>query len=135
MIAIVIITHGHFGEELMRTAEGIVGRQEAVATLSITPEMGLEQVSKGVDDILSRLKNDQGFLFLVDMLGGTPCNTAILKTKDIAAEVVTGINLYMVLSSFTHRAKLNLRDLAIKVAEDGRKAIVLPKDMLLKRLC
>ena len=40
----------------------------------------------------------------------------------------------MVLSSFTHRDKLNLRDLAAKVAEDGRKAIVLPKDMLLKRL-
>ena len=134
MIAIVVITHGHFGEELIHTAEGIVGHQEAVAALSITPEIGMDQVSKGIDDILTRLKNDQGFLFLVDMLGGTPCNTSLLKTKNIAAEVVTGINLYMMLSSFTHRAKLNLRDLAVKVAEDGRKAIVLPKDMLLKRL-
>lgn len=134
MIAIVVITHGRFGEELVRTAENIVGRQEAVAALPITPEVGLEQVSQGVEDILSRLKNDQGFLFLVDMLGGTPCNTALLKTKNIAAEVVTGVNLYMMLSSFTHRAKMNLRDLAVKVAEDGRKAIVLPKDMLLKRL-
>jgi mannose/fructose-specific phosphotransferase system component IIA len=134
MIAVVVITHGLFGEELVRTAEGIVGRQEAVAALTITSEVGLDHVSKGIDDILIRLKNDEGYLFLVDMMGGTPCNTALLKTKNLNAEVVTGVNLYMLLSSFTQRNKLNLHDLAVKVAEDGRKAIVLPKDMLLKRL-
>ena len=67
------------------------------------------------------------------MLGGTPCNAAILKTKDATAEVVTGINLYMLISAFTHRSHLDLRALALKAAEDGKRAINLPKDLLIKR--
>ena len=68
------------------------------------------------------------------MLGGTPCNAALLKTKDIPAEVVMGVNLYMVLSSFTHRDTMDLKSLASKVSEDGKKAIVLAKDLLMKRM-
>ena len=67
----------------------------------------------------------------MDMLGGTPCNTALLKTKlDLPAEIITGVNLYMILSSFTHRGEMDLKTLAAKVAEDGKRAIVLAKDLL-----
>ncbi len=68
------------------------------------------------------------------MLGGTPCNTALIQTKDKPAEVVTGVNLYMLLSAFTHREKLDLKALAPKVSEDGKRAIVLAKELLMKRL-
>ena len=53
-------------------------------------------------------------------------------SPDIKAEVITGVNLYMVLSSFTHRAEMDLKALAAKVAEDGRRAIVVAKDLLQK---
>jgi PTS system mannose-specific IIA component len=134
MIAIIVITHGQFGQELLRTAQDIAGRQEKVAALSVTPEMGLDQVSQGMVDAMQRLSPTDGCLVLVDMLGGTPCNTALMKSKDHPCEIVTGVNLYMLLSSFTHRGEMNVTSLAAKVSEDGRRAIVLAKDLLKKRL-
>jgi PTS system mannose-specific IIA component len=134
MITIVVITHGQFGQELLRTAQDIAGRQEAVAAISVTPEMGLEAVAQALAETLQRLPSPAGYLIMVDMLGGTPCNTALLKTKDIPAEVITGVNLYMLLSSFTHRGDMDLKTLAGKVSEDGRRAILLAKDLLKKRM-
>ena len=134
MIAIIVITHGQFGQELLRTAQDIAGRQENVAALSVTPEMGLDNVSQALSEIMARFSSADGYLILVDMLGGTPCNTSLLKTKDLAAEVVTGTNLYMLLSSFTHRDAMDLKALAAKVSEDGKRAIVLAKDLLKKRV-
>jgi PTS system mannose-specific IIA component len=133
MIGVAIITHGHFGEELLRTAQEIVGKQEAVLAYSVTSETGMENVCGFIEQAIDQLHSSDGVLFLVDMLGGTPCNTAVLKTKEAQAEVVTGINLYMLISSFTHRTHLDLRSLALKVAEDGKRAIGLPKDLLLKK--
>lgn len=134
MIAVIVITHGQFGQELLRTAQDIVGRQEGVAALAITPEMGLDNVAQALKDTLDHLSTATGYLIMVDMLGGTPCNTALLKTKDLPAEVITGVNLYMILSSFTHRSEMDLKSLAAKVSEDGKRAIIQAKDLLMKRL-
>ena len=126
--------HGQFGQELLRTAQDLAGRQENVAALAVTPEMGLDSVCQALVDAMTRFPAAEGTLILVDMLGGTPCNTALLKTKDLASEVVTGVNLYMILSSFTHRGEMDLPTLAAKVCEDGKRAIVLAKDLLTKRM-
>jgi len=135
MITVIIVTHGNFGQELLRTAQDIVGRQEAAVALSVAPEMGIENLSTALDEVMRRLNTPEGYLVMVDMLGGTPCNTAMLKTKNLPAEVVTGVNLYMVISAFTHRAEMDLKSLVSRVAEDGKRAIVLPRELLLKRLC
>jgi PTS system mannose-specific IIA component len=119
MIGVVILTHGHFGEELLRTAQEIVGRQDAVLTYAVTSETGMDNLCQFIDAALAKLHSPDGVLFLVDMLGGTPCNSTLLKTKDAKAEIVTGVNLYMAISAFTHRTHLDLRSLALKVAEDG----------------
>jgi PTS system mannose-specific IIA component len=133
MIGIALITHGHFGEELLRTAQEIVGKQDAALAYSVTSETGTNDLCRFIDDAMRQLETSKGVLFLVDMLGGTPCNTALLRTKDSTAEVVTGVNLYMVISAFTHRTHLDLKALALKAAEDGKRAIGLPKDLLLKK--
>src|ERR1051325_10476546 len=101
MISVIVITHGQFGQELLRTAQDIVGRQDHVMALAVLPEMGLDSVAAALKEGLNHLNSPEGHLILVDMLGGTPCNTSLLKTKDIKAEVITGVNLYMILSSFT----------------------------------
>jgi PTS system mannose-specific IIA component len=134
MIHIIVITHGQFGQELLRTAQDIAGRQDGVAALPVTPEMGQENVAQALHETLERLGPSDGTLILVDMLGGTPCNTALLSTKDVPAEILTGVNLYMILSSFTHRDTMDLKTLTAKVAEDGKRAIVAAKALLLKRL-
>ncbi len=132
-IGVAIITHGHFGEELLRTAQEIVGRQEKVLAFSVTSETGMDNVCQFIDESMKSLQPIEGVLFLVDMLGGTPCNATVLKTQGAQAEVVTGINLYMLISAFTHRGRLDLRALALKTAEDGKRAIGLPKDLLVKK--
>ena len=134
VIGVIVMTHGQFGQELLRTAQDIVGRQESIAAFAVTPEMGPETVSQELQHVLDRLSTADGALIMVDMLGGTPCNTALLKTKHVPAEVLTGVNLYMILSSFTHRNEMDLKSLAAKVAEDGRRAIVSANDLLMKRL-
>jgi PTS system mannose-specific IIA component len=134
MIAVIVITHGQFGQELLRTSQDIAGRQEDVAALSVTPDMGPENVAQALGETIARFPSAEGTLILVDMLGGTPCNTSLLKTKDLRSEIVTGVNLYMLLSSFTHRGAMDLPTLAAKVAEDGKRAIVLAKDLLKKRM-
>ena len=133
MIGVVVVTHGHFGRELLRTAEEIIGRQEAAVGISVTHETGSESLSRSLEEAWNRLQSPEGVLFLVDMLGGTPCNTALLQTARLKAEIVTGVNLYMLVSAFTRRSQMDLRSLALKVAEDGRRAIRLPKDLLLKK--
>lgn len=133
MIGIVVITHGHFGQELILTAEEIVGRQEAAIALSVTAETGIDGLCQAIGEAMTQLQPQEGVLFLVDMLGGTPCNTVLMKVKTVATEVVTGVNLYMLISAFTHRTHLDLRALALKASEDGKRAIVLAKDLLLKK--
>ena len=134
MIGVIVVTHGQFGQELLRTAQDIAGRQDSVASLSVTSDMGLDSVGQALADTVARLGAGDGTLVMVDMLGGTPCNASLLKTKSLPLEIVTGVNLYMILSSFTHRGELDVKALAAKVAEDGRRAIVLAKDLFLKRL-
>ncbi len=133
MIGVAVITHGHFGEEILRTAQEIVGKQEAALAYAVTSETGSPDLCRFIEDALNQLPEAQGVLFLVDMLGGTPCNTTLLKTKESKAEVVTGVNLYMLISAFTHRSHLDLHALAVKAAEDGKRAIGLPRDLLAKK--
>ncbi len=134
MISIIVLTHGQLGHELLRTVQDIAGRQEGLVALAVTPDMGPQDVGQMLLETLEKLHAPEGALILVDMLGGTPCNTALLKTKDRPAEVLTGVNLYMLLSGINNRHKMDLKALAAKVAEDGRRAIVSAKDLLLKRL-
>ena len=120
--------------QLLRTAQDIVGRQESVLAFAVTSETGTDHVGRFIDESLKRLSNLDGVLILVDMLGGTPCNAAVLKTKEARAEIVTGVNLYMLISALSHRNHLDLRSLALKASEDGKRAINLPKDMLIKKV-
>jgi mannose PTS system EIIA component len=133
MIPIVVITHGIFGQELLRTAQDIVGRQEAATSLRVTAEVGSEMLGASIDEVLKQATSD-GILFLVDMLGGTPCNAAMMKTKDVRAEIVTGVNLYMLISAFRNRTAMSLEQLAAKVTEDAKRAVTRPKELLKKRV-
>jgi len=134
MIGIVVITHGAFGVGLITTAQDMVGRQEAVTALSVTTDIGTQALGNRILEVQAQLGSQGGVLYLVDMLGGTPCNQALLQTKDKPAEVVTGVNLYILLSAFKNRAQLDLSALAARVAEDGRKSIILPRELLARKI-
>ena len=89
---IVIGTHGRFGEELVKSASMIAGDMSHVKTCSLLPEYSFEEYMKVVDSTLSTL--DDGFtIVLVDLYGGTPCNTFTVLSQKYHYDVLTGLNL------------------------------------------
>ena len=76
----------------------------------------------------------QSLLILTDMFGGTPCNSSVPFCTVHHVEIVTGTNLYMVISSFINRKIMPLEELAKKVIDDGKKNIANAKELFLKKL-
>ena len=68
------------------------------------------------------------------MLGGTPCNACLPYSNNDKVEIVSGVNLYMLLSAFINRKNMSVKDLAAKVISDGQKNIANAKDLFLKKL-
>jgi len=133
MIPLLIVTHGRFGEELLKTAEGIAGKQEKVEAITLLSSESKEALKEKILDSLQRLESKNGLLIFTDMVGGTPCNISLPIAKEEPIEVITGINLNMLTSAFAHRGHLNRFELAQKVSEDGRRAIVNAKEVFLKK--
>lgn len=135
MINIIVITHGDFGAYLIEAAEGIVGVQNSgLKNVSISPRMTLERVKEAVTKAIEEMNSPDGLVFLIDMPGGTPMNVVLPLAKDIAkSAVICGVNINMMTSAFAYRATLDFDRLAVKIVEDGRKAICEVKSLLLKK--
>ncbi|MCB2305488.1 mannose/fructose/sorbose PTS transporter subunit IIA [Clostridium estertheticum] len=112
MVAIIVGTHGSFSKQILRSAEMIFGMQENVS--SVTFETG-----EGLDDLVEKYKNESekldckdGVLFLVDLFGGSPFNAASrIVTENDNMDVLTGINLPMLLEIYGSRGFSNLEEL------------------------
>ncbi|MBU3214509.1 mannose/fructose/sorbose PTS transporter subunit IIA [Clostridium estertheticum] len=112
MVAIIVGTHGSFSKQILRSAEMIFGMQENVS--SVTFETG-----EGLDDLVEKYKNESekldckdGILFLVDLFGGSPFNAASrIVTENDNMDVLTGINLPMLLEIYGSRGFSNLEEL------------------------
>ncbi|MBR3653828.1 MAG: PTS mannose transporter subunit IIAB [Elusimicrobia bacterium] len=136
MINILILSHCELTKELIKTAEVIAGKQENLFYIDqdIKNE-NLVSLQDKISEILKKINNDKGTLILTDMLGGTPCNASVLLTKNFNIEVLTGVNLPMILSAiFTSRTVQTAKELADKVLADGKKSIVNAKQLLLERM-
>jgi PTS system mannose-specific IIA component len=136
MINVLILSHCELTKELIKTAEVIAGKQENLFYIDqdIKNE-NLASLQKKIDEILKKINNEKGTLILTDMLGGTPCNASVLLTKSYNIEVLTGVNLPMILSAiFASRTVQNAKDLADKVLSDGKKSIVNAKQLLLEKM-
>ena len=133
MIKIIIFTHGELGQAILKTAENIVGKQEDAFVFTLEAGDSLSSVCRKFGEMLERLTNQEGILILTDMKGGTPCNASLSFSKDEKIEIVTGINLYMLISAFMNRAKLPINELAEKVIEDAKKNITNAKEKFLNK--
>src|SRR5947207_15880773 len=105
MIGVVVATHGKLAEEMIRTAEAVVGRLEQVAAVSVvatSPDMRGD-----LKEAIQRVDQGEGVLLLTDLLGGSPTNLCVSCLTDRTVEVVTGINLPMLLRRWGRRADGN----------------------------
>jgi len=129
MIGLVVICHEDMGMELVKAAEMIVGKIEAVATVSVKQESAPEMLRNEIQSAIKKVDRKKGVMLFTDMFGGTPSNIALAFLGE-AVEVVTGVNLSMLIKFANHRDEKTLSDLAKVVQEAAQKSIVIASLML-----
>lgn len=123
MTGIVVIAHGNLARELVKVAAFILEDSEGIFPLDIDPSESPERIRDRIKETLSRADRGQGVLILTDLFGGTPSNFGLIFLEKGKVEVVSGVNLPMLIKAFQHR-ELPPAELAALVTEAGKKAIV-----------
>jgi len=130
MIGVVVVTHGQLATELVNAAEAIVGDLPRFAAVSIGWHDAVELAREEIAQAMARVDSGNGVIILTDMFGGTPSNLAITFIAEGRVEVITGVNLPMLLKLAGTREAAELRDLARRIREDGRTSIWVASDLL-----
>ena len=122
-VAGVIVTHGHLAGELLAAAEMIVGPISHIAAVSIGWHDDVDAAREEVQRAITRVSQGAGVLLLTDMFGGTPTNIASMFLEEGAVEVVTGVNLPMVIKLASFSTEEPIAEVARKICEQGRQGI------------
>jgi mannose PTS system EIIA component len=130
MIGLLIVTHCDLGKELLNAAEFIVGKIEAVDTIAITETTGTDLLRKKIEAKVGALDKGDGVLILTDMFGGTPSNLSLSFLKEGKIEVLTGVNLPMIIAIVQNRPNFKVTALAEKAQEAGKMGISLASKLL-----
>lgn len=133
MIGIVVVTHAELGTELLRTAEEIVGKLPRVEAVSIHATEQIDKARKKIEGVLQRVNDGSGVLILTDLFGGTPSNLVLSYLEAGRLEVVTGVNLPMLMKLPALREETDLRALADKLAKYGQRNILVASEFLAKQ--
>ena len=129
-VGVVVVTHGQLAVELVNAAEAIVGDLDHVEAVSIGWHDDTEQARQEIGDAIARVATEVGTLVLTDMFGGTPSNLAVTFLAPGRVEVVTGVNLPMLLKLANLRDVADLRTAARTVREHGQAAVWVASDLL-----
>jgi PTS system mannose-specific IIA component len=128
-----ITTHGNLGSELIKSAELIRGSLKGIVHVSIDQTKGVEDLKKEISTAIKKLDQGRGVLILTDLFGGTPSNISLSFLKEGKVEVITGVNLPMLLKLPDIREGMVLKEFAQVVKEYGIKNISLASEILSKK--
>jgi PTS system mannose-specific IIA component len=126
---LLVVTHGGLAFELVRALEKIVGTVERVRALSIGWDDDPNRARADLQQALEEVDAGGGVLILTDMFGGTATNLALAFLRD-GVEIVTGVNLPMLVKFVNLRAGVPLQDAATSVREQGQRSITRAGDVL-----
>jgi PTS system mannose-specific IIA component len=131
MIGIVIVTHSQLGDALIEAAEFIIGkRPEALISVSIDLNESADVLRRKIAAGIKKVKSKDGVLILTDMFGGTPSNLSYSFLEEGQIEVISGVNLPILIQAANTRAKVDLTKLAVKLEAFGKKSISLASGLL-----
>ncbi|PLX41481.1 MAG: PTS fructose transporter subunit IIA [Deltaproteobacteria bacterium] len=130
MIGIVVAAHLGYGSEMVRAAEGIVGRLDAVKAVVFNYGVSMEDARQMLIEAVDSVDTGEGVLVLTDMFGGTPNNVALHIMRDTHIEIVAGANLPMLLKAQAIRHEMALPELARFITVYGSEKILNAKDFL-----
>ena len=129
-VAGVIVTHGHLAGELLAAAEMIIGPISHIVAVSIGWHDDVDAARDEVQRAINRVTQGGGVLLLTDMFGGTPTNIASMFLEEGVIEVVTGVNLPMVIKLASSTGEDSLTEIARKICDQGRQGIYLAGALL-----
>jgi PTS system mannose-specific IIA component len=129
-VAGVVVTHGHLANELLAAAETIIGPIKHITAVSIGWHDDVDAASDEIERAITRVSEGRGVLLLTDMFGGTPTNIAGMFLTEGEVEVVTGVNLPMVIKLAGQTGEETLAEIAQRVRDQGREGIYLAGELL-----
>src|SRR5262249_24862399 len=130
MIGGLIVTHGRLAIELLNAAEQIVGEIHHVAAVSLGWHDDVDTAGGAIGKAIDRVRRPEGDLILTDMFGGTPTNIASTFLDDGRVEIVTGVNLPMVIKFIQLADGQNLASAAKSLRDTGQNSIYIASELL-----
>ena len=130
MIGVVVVTHGQLATELVNAEEMIVGDLPRFAAVSIGWHEDVNDARDDIAQAIERVRGESGVFILTDMFGGTPSNLGITFLETDRIEVITGVNLPMLIKLAALGESNNLLAVAREMRDDGRNAIWVVSDLL-----
>ncbi len=129
-VGIILVTHGRLADEFLRAAEEIMKENLEILTVSLSLREDAEDARRRILGAVQEAEKGRGVLIITDMFGGTPTNICLSLLEEDNIEVLTGLNLPMLLKLVTARRDMALRDLARCLQECGRENINLASEIL-----
>jgi PTS system mannose-specific IIA component len=133
MIGGIIVSHGRLGEELLNALTIILGEAPNIEAISIGWYDDVEDSKRKISNSLKNVDQKSGVVIFTDMFGGTPSNLSFTFQKDGHVEIITGVNLPMLIKFCSLQRSSSLKDVARKVVEQGKKNIHLASALLAGR--
>lgn len=132
MIGAVVATHGELAKELVKVTEFIMGAIQNVEAVSLDPTQDVQILRIEMQKAIKKVDRGKGVLILTDMFGGTPSNISLSFLEENKIDVVTGVNLPMLIKLVNSREKMTLGEIAQQVKLYGCKGISLASEILKK---
>jgi PTS system mannose-specific IIA component len=126
----IIVTHGQVASELLAAAETVVGELDHIVAVSIGWHDDVETAKDEIAAAIKKVSQGSGVLMLTDMFGGTPTNISAMFLKDGEVEIVTGVNLPMVIKLASQNKQTTLEELTADVEQQGKTAIYCASELL-----
>jgi PTS system mannose-specific IIA component len=133
MVGGVIVSHGHLGEEMIHTAEMIVGKINNITSVSIDLTTDVESSRDQIKRAIQTVNNGSGVVILTDMFGGTPSNISLSFLDESNVEVITGVNLAMLIQFSMSDHEEPFRELVQILKQRGKENIHIASEFLRQR--
>jgi len=134
MVGIILITHGTLGDELIKVASKIYGESKQVYAVPILPDDGKSVATEKLKQAITKADTGEGVLLLTDGFGGSPSNLCLGIFKDTHCEIVTGVNLSMLLEVLCYQNRVDLKELANRAVSGGKQGIVYASELFRQKL-
>ena len=129
-VGVVIVTHYRLGEEFLQVLRQIVPQAPEFLAVGIDPGQSVEEMRRVIAEALARADRGHGVLVLTDMFGGTPSNISLSFHREHRVEVVTGLNLPMLIKLAALKDVKSLEELATFIKNYGQRNISLASEIL-----